>query len=586
MARPFRALGTISPVLLLAMAACSGGSTPSRTSSLFPAGWPYSATVAPVTATHGMVATTDELASRVGVKVLEAGGNAVDAAVAVQFALAVVDPEAGNVGGGGFMVVRLADGKAAALDFREKAPLAARANMYLDSAGNVTDKSLVGDLAVGVPGSVMGMWDAHERFGSLPWAALLQPAIDLAANGFVVRPRFLVHMDSSLVQKLSADAASAAQFLPRHGQPPQVGDTLRQPELAATLRLIQKEGPDGFYKGRTADLIVAEMKRGGGIISHQDLEQYRAIWRDPIRFTYRGDTVISMPPPSSGGVTMAEIANILSRYDLGSMPWHGPEMIHLYAEAFKRAYADRNDYLADPDFVKMPIARLTSMAYADQRAADIRTDEATPVSEIRPGAGASTEGTNTTHFSIVDSAGDAVAVTTTLNSWYGNGVTVAGAGFVLNNEMNDFTSKPGTPNQFGLVQGKANAVAPGKRPLSSMTPTVVVGPAGKLRMVTGTPGGSTIITTVFQTISNVLDYHMNVVQAVDAPRVHDQDLPDQIFYEPRGLEPQTVTKLRQMGYTMVERKETSGDVQMIVVQSDGTLAGWSDPRSGGRAIGY
>jgi len=586
MSMPYRAARTLPLLLAAALASCSGRTTQAGTSNLFPAGWPYSATAAPVTATHGMVVTTDELASQVGVDILKAGGNAVDAAVAVQFALAVVDPEAGNIGGGGFMMVRRADGATAALDFREKAPLAATANMYLDANGNLTDKSLVGDLAAGVPGSVMGMWEAHKRFGSLPWAKLLQPAVDLAQNGFAVRPRFLVSMDSSMVRKLSAVPASAAQFLTRQGEPPQVGDTLRQPDLAATLRLIQKEGPDGFYKGRTADLIVAEMKRGHGIITHQDLDQYQAVWRDPIRFAYRGDTIISMPPSSSGGVTMAEIANILSRYQLGSMPWHGAEMIHLYAEAFRRAYADRNYYLADPDFVKMPIQKLTSMAYANQRAADIQTDKATPSSEIGPGAGAPPEGTNTTHYSIVDSAGDAVAVTTTLNSWYGCGVTVAGAGFVLNNEMDDFASKPGTPNQFGLVQGKANAIAPAKRPLSSMTPTLVVGPSGKLQMVTGTPGGSTIITTVFQTISNVLDYHMNVVQAVDAPRVHHQDLPDEIFYEHRGLDSATVAQLRQMGYKMVDRAGMSGDVQMIVVQPDGTFSAWSDPRRGGRAIGY
>ena len=586
MSMPYRAARTLSLLLTAALASCSGRTTQAANSSLFPAGWPYSATAAPVTATHGMVVTTDELASQVGADILKAGGNAVDAAVAVQFALAVVDPEAGNIGGGGFMMVRRADGTTAALDFREKAPLASTANMYLDANGNLTNKSLVGDLAAGVPGSVMGMWEAHKRFGSLPWAKLLQPAVDLAQNGFAVRPRFLLSLDSSMVRKLSAVPASAAQFLTRQGQPPQVGDTLRQPDLAATLRLIQSEGPDGFYRGKTADLIVAEMKRGGGIITHRDLEQYQAVWRDPIRFTYRGDTIISMPPSSSGGVTMAEIANILSRYQLSSMPWHGAEMIHLYAEAFKRAYADRNYYLADPDFVKMPIEKLTSTAYADQRAADIQTDKATPASEIGPGAGASPEGNNTTHYSIVDSAGDAVAVTTTLNSFYGCGVTVAGAGFVLNNEMDDFASKPGTPNQFGLVQGKANAIAPGKRPLSSMTPTLVVGPSGKLQMVTGTPGGSTIITTVFQTISNVLDYHMNVVQAVDAPRVHHQDLPDQIYYEHQGLDSATVAQLQQMGYKMVERRGMSGDVQMIVVEPDGTFSAWSDPRRGGRAIGY
>jgi gamma-glutamyltranspeptidase/glutathione hydrolase len=574
-----------SLLLLLALASCAREGAPPTASGLFPEGWAYSATTPPVTAAHGMVVTTDELASQVGVDVLKAGGNAVDAAVAVQFALAVVNPEAGNIGGGGFMVVRMADSTAAALDFREKAPLAASRDMYLDQNGQVTDKSLVGDLAAGVPGSVMGMWEAHRRFGNLPWSDLLAPAIRLA-QGFAVRPRFLVSLGPDMVRELSADPASARQFLPRGGQPPQVGDTLRQPDLAATLERIQKDGPDGFYKGTTADLIVAEMKRGGGIITHEDLAGYTAPWREPVKFTYRNNEIISMPPSSSGGATMAEIANILARYDLGSMPWHGPEMIHLYAEAFKRGYADRNYYLADPDFVKMPLERMTSRAYADERAADIKPDTATPSSKIGPGMGETAGGTNTTHYSIVDAMGNAVAVTTTLNSWYGCGVTVAGAGFVLNNEMDDFTSKPGTPNQFGLVQGVNNDIQPGKRMLSAMTPTIVVGPSGNLRIVTGTPGGSTIITTVFQTISDVLDYGMNVVQAVDAPRVHHQHLPDQIDYEPHGLDPSTVTALEAMGYKMVQRDEMSGDVQMIVVGDDGSLSGWSDPRRGGRAIGY
>jgi len=364
-----------------------------------------------------------------------------------------------------------------------------------------------------------------------------------------------------------------------------VGDTLHLPDLAATLQRIQQNGPDGFYKGRTADLIVAEMQRGGGLITHRDLEEYTAAWRQPIRFSYRGNDIISMPPSSSGGVTMAEIANILEGYDLGSLPWHGPEMIHLYVEAWKRAYADRNEYLADPDFVKMPLERMTSMEYADARRATI-TNRATPSSEISPGLDAPAEGTHTTHYSIVDGAGNAVAVTTTLNSWYGSKVTVQGAGFVLNNEMDDFSAKPGTPNQYGLVQGERNAVEPGKRMLSAMTPTIVLGPGEKLKMVTGTPGGSTIITTVFQTISNVLDYGMDVVAAVDAPRVHHQHLPDQIFYEHAGLEPATVQALKALGYTVTERGGVSGDVQAILVADDGTLRGWSDPRRGGKAVGY
>ncbi len=548
--------------------------------------WRFSDTPSPVTATQGMVVTTDEYASQVGVDIMRAGGNAVDAAVAVQFALAVVNPEAGNIGGGGFMVLRTADGESVAIDYREKAPLAATRDMYLDEEGNLTDKSVVGHLAVGVPGTVAGMWDAHARFGSMEWADLIEPSVRLA-DGFAVRERFLGSLSPSMVEALSAFPASAAQFLPRDGQPPVVGDTLRQPDLAATLRRIRDEGPDGFYAGETANLLVAEMERGGGIITHEDLRAYRAAWRDPISFTYRDHTVISMPPSSSGGATMAEMANILDGYDLGAMQWHGPEMVHLYAEAWRRAYADRNHYLADPDFVEMPLDRMTSPEYATTRSADIDLSKATPSSEVGPGMEeAPPEGENTTHYSIVDPMGNAVSVTTTINSWYGSKVTVAGAGFVLNNEMDDFAAKPGTPNQFGLVQGENNAVAPGKRMLSAMTPSIVVDADGDLRMVTGTPGGSTIITTVFQTISNVLDYGMNVVEAINAPRVHHQHLPDQIFYEPGGLSPEVVATLEAMGHTMVERGDVSGDAQAIVVLPDGTLTAWSDPRRGGRAIGY
>jgi gamma-glutamyltranspeptidase/glutathione hydrolase len=593
MIRPSRAVfrPLALTVALLALAGCRDLPHESRTATTaFPAGWPFPHDAPPATGRNGMVVTTDALASQVGVDIMKAGGNAVDAAVAVQFALAVVNPEAGNIGGGGFMVVRLADGQAAALDFREKAPLTASRDMYLDENGNLTDKSLVGALAAGVPGSVMGMWVAHERFGTLPWKELLAPAIRLA-RGFAVHERFLNSLDPEMVHALSAFPASASQFLPRNGQPPQVGDTLRQPDLAATLERIQSEGPDGFYAGKTADLIVAEMERSGGIITREDLAQYTAEWRDPIWFSYRGHDVVSMPPSSSGGPTMAEMANILEGFDLSSMPWHGARMVHLYVEAWKRAYADRNAYLADPDFVKMPLDRMTSMEYADKRRATIQPDRATPSSQVEPGlgepgTGGSEEGMTTTHYSIVDGEGNAVAVTTTLNSWYGCKVTVTGAGFVLNNEMDDFAAKPGTPNQYGLVQGEANAIEPGKRMLSAMTPTIVLGPGGQLRMVTGTPGGSTIITTVFQTISNVLDYGMDVVAAVDAPRVHHQHLPDQIFYEKGGLDPAVVAELRQMGYTVTERSGVSGDVQAILVAEDGTLTGWSDPRRGGKAIGY
>jgi gamma-glutamyltranspeptidase/glutathione hydrolase len=570
--------------VVLALGACDTAA-PRPEAPAFPSTWRYPASTPPVTAQGGMVVTTDEYASQVGIDILRAGGTAIDAAIAAQFALAVVNPEAGNIGGGGFMVLRTSAGETAAIDYRETAPLAATRDMFLDAEGNLTDRSVVGHLAAGVPGTVSGMWEAHARYGTLPWSELVEPAVRLA-DGFEVRERFLGSLGASMIEALSAYPASASQFLPRDGQPPLVGDTLRQPDLAATLRRIRDDGPDGFYRGETADLIVAEMERGGGIMTHEDLETYRAAWRDPIAITYRGHRVISMPPSSSGGATMAEMANILEQYDLGSMPWHGPEMLHLYAEAWKRAYADRNHYLADPDFIDMPLQRMTSVEYARERAATISTTTATPSAEIGPGMEEGRdEGENTTHFSIVDAEGNAVAVTTTINSWYGSKVTVTGAGFVLNNEMDDFAAKPGTPNQFGLVQGENNAVGPGKRMLSAMTPTIVLDPRGELLMVTGTPGGSTIITTVFQTISNVLDYGMDVVAAVNAPRVHHQHLPDQIYLESGGLDVATIEALEALGHRVVERGDVSGDVQAILVRG-GQLTAWSDPRRGGAALGY
>ena len=596
--------------LVLPFAACADGASDSADAAataaadLWPASWRYDASTEPVRADNGMVVTTDELASEVGVQVLRDGGNAVDAAIAVQFALAVVNPEAGNIGGGGFMVARMADGEAAALDFREQAPGAATADMYLDAEGNVTDASVVGHLAAGVPGTVMGMWEAHQRFGTLDWARLVQPSIDLA-EGFEVRERFLGSLSASMVEALSAFPASAAQFLPRDGQPPLEGDTLRQPDLAATLTRVRDAGVDGFYAGETARLIVAEMERGGGIMTAEDLANYTAAWRDPVEFGYDGYTILSMPPASSGGVTMAEAANIVEPWDFEA--FDDPVRLHRTVEAFRRAYSDRNHYLADPDFVDMPLDVLTSDDYARFRASSIG-DAATPSDEVEPGVtayaawspmagddgvdtdveptGADDEGEHTTHFSIVDADGNAVAITTTINSWYGSKVTVTGAGFVLNNEMDDFTAKPGVPNQFGLVQGENNAIAPGKRMLSAMTPTIVLDPDGELFMVTGTPGGSTIITTVWQTIANVVDLGMNVSQAVLAPRFHHQHLPDQIQVEPDGFSEATLQALRDRGHTVVVRGGISGDVQAIRVLADGTLEGQSDPRRGGRAVGY
>lgn len=558
----------------------------------FPEGWPFAAEDTPVTGAEGMVASTDEYASRVGVEILADGGNAVDAAVATGLALAVVNPEAGNLGGGGFMMIRLADGAVFAQDHREKAPLAATRDMYLDEDGNVTDLSVRGHLAAGVPGTVSGLWEAHRRFGTLEWTDVVQPSIDLA-NGFEVTTRLVSTLDAAQ-EGIRAFSQSARVFLPGDAVPA-IGDTFAQPDLAAVLTRLRDQGPDDFYRGETAALIVEEMARGGGIITLEDLDRYETVWREPVAFDYRGYTVHSMPPPSSGGLTMAAIANILERWDLGAMGWNSPETIHVMAESFRRAYADRNEYLADPDFVELPAGEFLSEAYADRRAATISAERATPSAEVNPGIDAFLDESHTTHYSVVDAEGNAVAVTTSINSWYGGKVVVEGAGFFLNNTMDDFAAKPGTPNQFGLVQGERNAIGPGKRMLSAMSPTIVEGADGDLFLVTGTPGGATIITTVLQSIFNVVDHGMNVVQAVHAPRVHHQHLPDLVFHEYGGLGAATAGALEALGHTVLERDPgppdayftggMSGDLQLIMALPDGSWAAWSDPRRGGTALG-
>ena len=588
MIRP-RALALL--LSLLPAAACGpGGATRAAHAAQqdtlrFPLEWDFPrGSVAPVTASRGMVVTTDRVASEVGAEILRRGGNAVDAAVAVHFALAVVNPEAGNIGGGGFLVVRMQDGTAASLDFREAAPMAATANMFLNPDGTVSDSlSLVGHLASGVPGSVAGMWEAHRRYGSLPWAELLQPAIHLA-EGIVVHER-LANSLRTMEDRLRRYPATERIFLPG-GRPPRVGERLVQADLAETLRRVATGGMDGFYRGRTAELVAEEMRRGGGIMTADDLARYRAVWRDPLRFDYRGHQVISMPPPSSGGATLAEMLNILEGYDLRSMGYLSPEHVHLFAEAARRAYADRNAYLADPDFVPQPTERMASDAHAAERRRTIDRARATPSAQVAPGLGpVPGEGENTTHYSIVDAQGNAVAVTTTINSLYGSLVTVQGAGFLLNNEMDDFTAKPGVPNQFGLVQGAANAVAPGKRMLSAMTPTIVLDPSGRVLLVTGTPGGSTIITSVAGIVSNVVDFRMDVATATSAPRLHHQHLPDTLRYEHRGLSQATAARLRAMGHALAERSGFQGDVQSIVVLPGGYQTGVADPRRGGAAVG-
>jgi gamma-glutamyltranspeptidase/glutathione hydrolase len=531
-----------------------------------------------------MVATDAPLATHVGAEMLRHGGNAVDAAVATAFALSVVWPAAGNIGGGGFIVAQMAGSPPVALDFREMAPAAATRDMYIGPNGKPDDRSSTGDLAAGVPGSVAGLWEAHHRFGSRPWAEVLAPAIQLADSGFTVDSDFARTTigDSA---RLSRFPASAALFLP-NGHPLVPGTRWRNPALATVLRRIAKDGPAGFYAGPTAAAIVAEMKRGHGIMTLADLAAYRAKWRTPITFDYRGYRVISMPPPSSGGMTLALMAHMLSGRDLRALGWHSPQEIHLLAESMRRAFAVRNHFLGDPDAIAIPTDRLMSQPFADSLDANIRPETATPSADVSFPTGASAEGKHTTHFSIVDGQGNAVALTTTINYGFGSGSTVGGAGFLLNNEMDDFTAQPGVPNGAGLVQGEANAIAPGKRMLSSMTPTIVLGHDGKPMIVTGASGSGRIITLVFQVISNVVDYDMGITAAVSAPRVHHQHLPDTLLYERDGLNDSTVAALRGMHYAVDSAWRGSLGIGASILRTPTGVSGMFDPRLHGAAEGY
>ena len=545
--------------------------------------WPFHAEALAVTAPRGVVASDDSLASHTGVEIMRHGGNAVDAAVATAFALAVTMPEAGNIGGGGFLVLRLPDGTTAALDFREKAPLAAGRDMYLDKNGKMTDRSITGHLAAGVPGTVAGMFEVHHKYGRLPWADVVNPAIRLADEGFIMSKSFslAIQRDSA---RLVRFPGSAALFLPG-GHPVPEGTRWRNPDLAQTLRLIAARGPAGFYEGETASLIVKEMQRGDGIITARDLQEYTTVWRKPVQANYRGYQIISMPPPSSGGITIAQLANMLEGYDLPHMPWHSVAHIHLLAETMRRAFADRNYWLGDPDAVKFPQEAMISKSYAATRRATIDRYRATPSSEVFPGLTPVHEGVHTTHYSVVDSAGTMVAVTTTVNLSFGSAVIVQGAGFFLNNEMDDFAAKPGSPNVFGLVQGEANAIAPGRRILSSMSPTVVLDSAGAPVLITGASGGPRIITATFQVISNVLDFHMPVDSAVDAPRVHHQHLPDHLMMEQDGFPAETRKELQAMGHTLkiVERL----GIAPSIARRGNAWRGAADPRNAaGCAAGY
>lgn len=551
------------------------------------------ASVAPAAAENGMVVTAQHLATRVGVQVLKDGGNAVDAAVAVGYALAVVYPAAGNLGGGGFMTVQLADGRKTFLDFREKAPLAATANMYLDKEGNVVKGlSTRGHLAVGVPGSVSGLELAREKYGTMKRATLLAPAIALADKGFAL-DQGDIDMLRTATEDFRKDPASAAIFLKKDGAPFEVGDTLVQKDLARTLKAISEQGTAGFYKGRVAAALVKSSQQGGGIITQADLDQYGTREMAPVECDYRGYRVVSAPPPSSGGVIICEMLNILEGYPLKDWGFRSAQAVHHQIEAMRHAYVDRNSYLGDPDFVKNPIARLTDKAYATQIRAVIAPDKAGVSQAIKPGV-APHEGSNTTHYSIADRWGNAVSVTYTLNDWFGAKVTAAETGVLLNNEMDDFTVKIGVPNIYGLVQGEANAIAPGKRPLSSMSPTIV-SKDGQPVMVVGTPGGSRIITAVLHTILNVVDYGMNVQEAVDAPRFHQQWLPEATNVERFALSPDTARMLEAMGHKLGAPQPANHMAAILIGAPSlggkpvgkNRFYGANDPRrNSGLALGY
>jgi len=536
----------------------------------------YQDTAHPIYGAAGMVASQTLYASQAGADVLAAGGNAVDAAIAVSFSLAVTLPRAGNIGGGGFMLIHdAATGENTSIDYREMAPLGATRDMYLDEVGDVDrNRAMLSHLSAGVPGTVAGLYHAHQQHGRLPWKRLLESAIAQARHG--VRVSFdLAEMLKSRQSRMCQNAATCGYFYKDGGEPYAAGELLIQSDLADTLERIANDGPDGFYKGKTAELIADEMKRGGGLVDAESLAAYRAVERKPVTGTYRGYEVVTMSPPSSGGIHVLQMLNILEHFPVAEFGAGGADSIHLLAEVARLAYADRSEHLGDPDYYDVPVEWLTSKEYGKELAATIDMRQARKSTDVAPGVAPHPESPDTTHFSVIDADGNIVATTTTLNFSFGSAISVSGAGFLLNNEMDDFVSKPGVPNAYGLLGGEANAIAAGKRPLSSMTPTIVFAD-GKPWFATGSPGGSRIITSVLQMIVNVIDHGMNLAEAVNAPRMHHQWFPDVLQLE-SGFSPDTVELLRARGHEIQDSRSSMGSVQAVGIR-DGVFRGASDPR--------